>query len=174
MFSLKDPEVMSRQLGSESESCSKWLIDNKLSLQMGKTECILFGSKRKLRKTNKFSIECNGHTIKAQNSVKYLELDLDNLLTGETIVNNIVQTVNARLKFLYRQCSFLDGKLRKSICSALIQCHLDYACSSWYAGLSKTLKKKLQIAQNKAVRFIKYLGPRTHIGILELETVLGC
>ena len=40
---------------------------------MGKTECIIFGSKRKLRKINNFSVECNGHTIKAQRSVKYLK-----------------------------------------------------------------------------------------------------
>ena len=97
LFSHKDPEVISRKLGSQLESCSKWLIDNKLSLHMGTNECILSISKRKLRKVNDFSIEYNRHTIKTQNSVKYLRLDLDNLLAGETIVNNIVQKVNARL-----------------------------------------------------------------------------
>ena len=51
--------------------CSKWLIDNKLSLHMGKTECIHFGSKRKLRKIGDFSIECNGHTIKAQSRTHF-------------------------------------------------------------------------------------------------------
>ena len=40
LFSHKDPEVISRKLGSELEFCSKWLIDNKLSSHMGKTECI--------------------------------------------------------------------------------------------------------------------------------------
>ena len=138
---------------------------------MGKTECIIFGSKRKLRKINNFSVECNGHTFKAQRSVKYLGLTLDDQLTGEAIVNSIVQKVNGRLKFLYRQCNFLEEKLRKSICSALIQCHIDYACSSWYSGLNKQLKKKLQICQNKTVRFIKNLGPRSHIGFLELNSL---
>ena len=96
---------------------------------------------------------------------------MDDQLTGETIVNSIVKKVNGRLKFLYRQCSFLEEKLRKSICSALIQCHLDYACSSWYSGLNKKLKKKLQICQNKTVRFIKNLGPRSHIGFSELDSL---
>ena len=50
---------------------------------------------------------------------------LDNQLSGEAVVNNIVQKVIAILKFLYRQCSFLEEKLEKSACSALIQCHLD-------------------------------------------------
>ena len=61
---------------------SKWLDGNKLSLHMGNTECILFGSKRKLRKINNFSVKCNGHTIKAQHSVKYLGITLDDQLTG--------------------------------------------------------------------------------------------
>ena len=112
---------------------------------MGKTECIIFGSKRKLRKINNFSVECNGHTIKAQRSVKYLGLTLDDQLTGEAIVNSIVQKVNGRLKFLYRQCNFSEEKLRKSICSALIQCHIDYACSSWYSGLNKSNQISNQI-----------------------------
>ena len=54
LYSHKDPKVISEKLGLELEMCSKWLIDNKLSLHMGKTECILFCSKRKLRKINNF------------------------------------------------------------------------------------------------------------------------
>ena len=100
LYSHKDPKVISEKVGLELEICSKWLIDNKLSLYMGKTVCVLFGSKRKLRKIDKFSIECNGHTIKAQSSVKYLGLNFDDQLTGETIVNSIVKKVNGRLKFL--------------------------------------------------------------------------
>ena len=42
---------------------------------------------------------------------------------------------------------------------------------NWYAGLNKTLKKKLQISQNKVVQFIKKLGPRSHIGFSELDSV---
>ena len=34
-------------------------------------------------------------------------------------------------------------------------CHFDYACSAWYSGLNKKLRNKLQVAQNKTVRFIK-------------------
>ena len=109
--------------------------------------------------------------IKAQNTVRYLGLSLGNQLSGEAIVNNIVEKVNARLKVLYRQCSFLEETLRKSVCSALIQSHLDYACSSWYSGLNKILKKKLHICQNKTVQFIKNLGLRSHIGFSELDSL---
>ena len=71
--------------------------------------------------------------------MKYLRLTLDDQLTGEAIVNSFVQKVKDRVKFLYRQCNFLEEKLRKAICLALIQCHIDYACSSWHSGLSVNL-----------------------------------
>ena len=35
------------------ESCSEGLVDNKLSLRLGKTECVPFGPKRKLTKKKK-------------------------------------------------------------------------------------------------------------------------
>ena len=63
LYSNKDSRVISDKLGLELEMCSKWLVENKLSLHMGKTECIISGSKWKLRKINNFSVECNGHAI---------------------------------------------------------------------------------------------------------------
>ena len=36
LFSVRDPEVISPKLSSELEYCSKWLVNNKLSLHLGK------------------------------------------------------------------------------------------------------------------------------------------
>ena len=63
LFSLTDPDQTAIKLGKVLESCSEWLIDNKLSLHLGKTEGILFGSKMKLRKVKDFQIVCNNHKI---------------------------------------------------------------------------------------------------------------
>ena len=43
LFSHKDPDQIAHKLGKVLESCSDWLFDNKLSLQLGKTECIFLG-----------------------------------------------------------------------------------------------------------------------------------
>ena len=42
----KDPNLIAETLSNELNSCRHWLIDNKLSLHLGKTEAILFGSKK--------------------------------------------------------------------------------------------------------------------------------
>ena len=92
--------------------------------------------------------------------MKYLGLTINNILTGEDIVNGIIQKVNSRLKFLYRYGKCLNAKTRKTLSSALIMYHFDYAYCAWYSGLNKKLRNKLQVAQNKIVRFIKQETPR--------------
>ena len=106
MFSQKDPDQIAYKLWKVLESWSDWLDDNKLSLHLGKTEYILFGSKRKLRRVKDFKVTCNGHTIEHTTSVKYLGLNIDNLLSGELVVNNILSKVNDRLKFMCRHKKF--------------------------------------------------------------------
>ena len=46
-----------------------------------------------------------------------------------------------------------------SLCSVLILVHIDYAASAWYAGITNTLKHRLQVCQNKVVRFIWNMSP---------------
>lgn len=104
-----------------------------------------------------------GMKLKSTKTVKYLGLSIDGALSGEAIVQNIISKVNAKLKFLYRHSKCLDFNTRKILCSALLQCHFDYSCSSWFAGLSKGLKHKLQIMQNKVIRFVKNYSPRVSI-----------
>ena len=50
IVSGSNPQAIADALSKELESCRQWLMDNKLSLHLGKTESILFGSKRKLKR----------------------------------------------------------------------------------------------------------------------------
>ena len=50
------------------------------------------------------------------------------------------------------------------MCNALIQPHFDYACAAWYPNLNKKYKNKLQVLQNKCIRFCLQLDNREHIG----------
>jgi hypothetical protein len=169
LVSGKNPCEIGNLLSKELESVREWLIDNKLSLHLGKTESILFGSKQKINKATGFMVMCNNEIIKCSPSVKYLGVSLDQFLCSDEIALNVIKKTSARLKFLYRQGSFLNEKTRKTLCTALIQCYFDYSCSSWYPALSQKLKNKLQVMQNKMVRFILNLDARDHVGQQELD-----
>ena len=159
--------ILENELGTVSD----WLIDNKLSLHLGKTESILFGSKQKLKATSNLNMECKGTVIEPREKVKYLGAVLEQTLTVESIANSVLQKANARLKFLYRKQKFLNLHIKKLLIMSLIQCHFDYACSFWYPGLSKLLKNRLQITQNKIVRFVLKLDPRSHVGNEEFKSL---
>ena len=57
------------------------------------------------------------------------------------------------------------------LCNTLIQPHFDYACSAWYPNLQKGLRDKLQIAQNKCIRFCLFLGNRDGIRYKHLRQI---
>ena len=59
----------------------------------------------------------------------------------------------------------------KTLTIFLLQPHFDYACSAWYPSLNKRLRSKLQILQNKCIRFCLNLNNRTHIGRNEFEQI---
>ncbi len=165
----KDPNIVSNKLSMDLQSCNQWLIDNKLSLHLGKTECILFGTRPKLSKATDFSVCYNTQELKPQDSITYLGVLIDNMLSGDAMVSLVIKKVTGRLKFLYRHSQFFNRTLRKTLCAALLQSHIDYCCTSWFNGISQKSKRKLQVAQNRIVRFILNLQPREHVGQSELN-----
>ena len=101
-------------LQRELKVVHEWLIDNKLSLHLGKTESILFGSRPRLKTQSDLNISCEGTSIEAKDNVKYLGAVLDQCLSGENMVTSIIQKANARLKILYRKQRFLNFETKNS------------------------------------------------------------
>ena len=85
-------------LQNELEIVSEWLVDNKLSLHLGKTECILFGSRPRLKSQSVLCITCKGTAIEAKNTVKYLGVMLEQCLSGASLATSVIQKSNARLE----------------------------------------------------------------------------
>ena len=50
LVSGKDVSEVEKTLSMEFEAVSDWLCENRLSLHLGKTQSILFGSKKRLTK----------------------------------------------------------------------------------------------------------------------------
>ncbi len=171
LVSGENPKDISNTLTKELQTCSEWLVDNKLSLHLGKTEAILCGSRRKLKNVQDFEVKYNGVSIKSVSAVKYLGINIDSDMSGETTWKTVMNKCNSRLKFMYRQARCLPTATKKTLCLALTQCNFDYAVPSWYPSKSQTAKKKLQVVQNKIIRFILNLGPRDPIGTEQLNTL---
>ena len=59
------------------------------------------------------------------------------------------------------------------LCNALTQPHFDYTCLAWYRNLTekKRKKKKIQIIQNKCIRFYLKLDKMHHISEEDFRSI---
>ncbi len=166
--SVKEIET---ELSSELSNVRTWLIDNKLSLHLGKTQSILFGTQKRIRKKSTMSVTCGDTAISAKQTVEYLGSQMGQTVDGQEMYYRTHATAHSRLKFLYRQGKLLNVRTRRILVSALVQPFFDYACSSWYYGLKKKNALRLQTCQNKLIRFVLGLDPGAHVGLAEFRQV---
>lgn len=164
-FTHKVVKTIENKLNQDFNSLCDWFVDNKLSIHFGedKTKTILFSSINRSKNADKIEIRRHDIILKQFSIVEYLGCLLDCTLSGEQMALKVLGKINGRLKMLYREGKYLTQRLRRMLCNALIQPNFDYACSAWYPNLSKKLKNKLQIAQNKCIRFCLFLGNREGI-----------
>ena len=92
LVSHKEKSEVERLLSVELLN-SAWLTDNKLSLHLGKTEWIIFGSKDKLRKSLGFRVVVGDVEITAKEVVTYLGCILDNKLSGAFMAQRAISKV---------------------------------------------------------------------------------
>ena len=172
-FQHKNVSEIKKQLNKDFKNLNDWFLDNKLSIHFGedKTKSILFGSKRRLNNAISLDIEYNNIKIKQYKKVLYLGCILDDHLSGESMAHHVINKINSRLKFLYRQDKFLNKPLRRLLCNAMVQPLFDYACLVWYPNLTQNLKNRLQCAQNKCLRFCLSLNSRTTMKIEHFEEI---
>ena len=144
-------EVLNHELGNLSE----WLIANRLSLNVAKTEVMLVGSRQKLATTSDqtFVTQIDDQEITRVSHTKSLGVTIDQNLTWSIHVGEIVSKISSAIGALKRLRPFINKETAIKIYQALIEPHFDY-CSPVWDGLNGQLSNKLQKLQNRAVRVL--------------------
>lgn len=133
-----------------------WLIENKLSLNISKTQYIDFSETNSNNKLIIHNFTCTNVNkcccpkLEKVKEYKYLGCIVDRQLTFDTHVNEIINKINNKRKlsifYILKEKSF-----KKSVYSALIQSHLQYAISIW--GEKDKLNKLQDIINNIITKF---------------------
>ena len=85
-------------------------------------------------------------------------------MCGEPVALKALNKINGKLKFL-------TTTLCRMLCNTTIQPHFDYTYSAWCPNLKQKLKKKIQITQNKCIRFCLKFDKRNHLSCKEFESI---
>ena len=138
-------------VNSDLKNLRKWLMANKLSLNVAKTEFQIIGTKQNLKnilgqKPNIHILDC---PIKQVVQCKSLGVILDENLSWKSNTNAICKKISSGIYALKRIKPFVDQKTLMSVYNAIIHLYFTYCCEVWDV-FGETQSMRLQKLHNRA------------------------
>ena len=129
-FASSDPEELFSSLTHDLSNLKQWLDSNRLSLNVLKTKCLFTGTRHKISLLPSEPYIClDGHLIERVNSYKCLGVQVDETLSWEAHISEVVSKVAKVLAVLGRLRPICPQSTLVTIYKSLILPNLDY-CSA--------------------------------------------
>ena len=145
-------------MNPELQKVSAWLLANKLSLNISKSNFLLISS----RKTDKsIKLKINSKDLKQENYTKYLGVIIDNNLNWKLHIKQINLKLSKGIGVLYKLRHLVPKQSLKTLYSSFIQSHVLYGILNWGCA-KKTTLEPLKRNLRKAVRVIDFANYTAH------------
>ena len=131
-----------------------WLCANRLSLNVSKTEFIIFRPPRKTL-NHQIVLKLNGTIIHESNKIKYLGLLLDNRLSWKYHIDELCKNLSRYVGMLYRLRHLCPLNVLKSVYFSLFNSHMSYGLAVW-GNADSIYLDRVKILQKKAIRAITF------------------
>ena len=147
------------KFNDDLENISLWYNSNHLSINIDKSNYVIFTSRVMMSKINNLidstnlNLKINNNVFSRVNHAKYLGLTLSADLGWETHVDNILVKVNIQIGMLNRLKPFAPKKILLTYYYANIHSHIFYALPIWGVYYNNYLNN-LVIAQKRAIRMV--------------------
>jgi len=170
-------------MNNELNNLSIWFQANKLSLNLTKTNSILFHSKNMKHIIGKASgqLKVNDVIIKEVNSVKFLGLQIDKHLDWTDHYKNLHAKLSRANYMINSVKNFLPKQVLKTLYYSIFQSHLSYGLYLWGSTMLKRNLNKLIVLQKKAIRIISHAKYNAHtdelfvnLNILKVPDEIDC
>ena len=127
-----------------------WFKANRLTLNLGKSVCMLFGNKNQL----KLNLIVGNTRLQQVKSTKFLGIHIDEKLRWDIHISKLVLKLKRNLQLLCLGKNFLNVHCKRIVYFAHWQSHLSYCLSIWGNLVCDGVLDKLQKLQNKCIRLI--------------------
>ena len=134
-------------------SIKQWMSEMRLKMNGEKTEYILFGNSRQVKKCMHNELTLDGDTIIQSKCIKYLGAHLDMELSMKVHVTTKCKAAWLNLRKLQAIRKFLTQDIANTLAVMLCLTHLDYANSLLF-GLPAIVLKSLQRVQNACAKMV--------------------
>ena len=130
-----------------------WCYENKLTLNTGKTEYMIFGTKARLSNQPKVELKVGDHSLREVTSYRYLGTTLDPTLNATAQLTKLNQLLAQKLTSFRKIRRCMSEKSAITIYKTTILPIFDYNDIIYYL-LNKQQLTKLQRMQNRALRLV--------------------
>ena len=142
-------------MNSSLVNLNRWLIANKLSLNIAKSEFMVIGLRQRLATFNnhELRVTVDSEPVRQVTSTKTLGLTLDENLTWKNHIEVISKKVSSGIGALKRVRGLIDRETAIKVYKGFIEPYSSYCAPVW-DGVGVTLSDRLQKLQNRAARVI--------------------
>ena len=119
------------------DQIQNWLVSNKLSLNIQKTNFMLFGPPPLIASKNSFKVTINNLEVAIVKEAKFLGLMIDEKLSWESHIKKVNKTINFSIFTLSRIKRLLSISTKRSLYHSLICSHLAYGLEHWGGCMSQ-------------------------------------
>ena len=152
LYSHKDPKILQKQVNEDLKHIFTWLCANRLSLNVTKTEFIIF-KPPKIALRSRITLKLNGKVLYESSKIKYLGLILDGRLTWKHHISELSKKLNRSIGVLYKLKKYCPESVLKSIYFSLVHSYLSYGIVVW-GEAAALYTNRLRLLQKKAIRII--------------------
>ena len=110
-------------INKELKKLRTWLIVNRLSLNIAKTNFVVFHPYNKPL-NQKITLKIHKNAITEKDHVKYLGIMIDSTLTWRIHIENLSSKLSKKIGLFYKIRPYVDTKIMKTLYYSLIYPHL--------------------------------------------------
>ena len=154
-----DLKQLEELVNAELKMVSKWLINNKLSLNLSKSCYLLFSGEQK----DTFSINLDNTKITRMDAVKYLGVMVDDELNWKKQVNTVLGKVKKAAGMLKKVNFIAPNSVNRTLYYSFLQSVIQYGLTSWGAPSTKGLTSIANLINKIVYNINKHSNNQTDI-----------
>ena len=147
-----DMQTLFNNMNEDLKQLSDWFKTNKLSLNIGKTNYIIFTLKQTTGH-DELKLQIDNTQIQRVHSTKFLGIHIDSKLQWQEHVKHVKKKLSSGLYALNSSKNTLQQSHMQTLYYSLVHPHLNYGCLLW-GNTYKTHIHQLEVLQRKAIRAI--------------------
>ena len=147
---------------------NEWVSNNRLSLNISKTNYMIMSSQAKKYDSNDCVISINGITLERVHETKFLGIILDDKLIWKSHIDFICNKISKCMGILIKARKVLGTNPLLILYNSLVKPYFTYCIIIWGNTYTKYLHK-IQIIQKKIIRILTFSEFKAHTGPLFIK-----